>query len=413
MVVAGWQKRKSLFFFLYLLCGFIVLLGNNAELHAKTAQQSLLACRITYVFIAFFGVAWVVFVREWQSRRSPPTRVLLPLISIVPIVTSVIQLTGDPFHLIWRSYRFITVGNFLINDVREYGPWFAVHVAYSYGLLAWGIQALILKNHRQWRLYQLRDGLLILAAILPASANFLYLGRAEDTVFWDISSSLFCFSGLLFSVAMLRYNFFDSPPPPARALFMEVIDEGYTILDTEGRIADINPCAMRHFQLNAAPIGKPIVTLHERLGEAMPYLRQDGQPKWTGAIGVGGAKLFLKLTPYPDHTDRPRDWFLLVSRQIANSPSYPTENLDEIKAKIDSDLGLSGREREVLNALRSPLSNKDIENRLFISRNTLKTHITHINKKTGCQGRQDLKDRFGELSEAEAFPEKSDDHERV
>ncbi|MCL4474594.1 MAG: helix-turn-helix transcriptional regulator [Actinobacteria bacterium] len=48
---------------------------------------------------------------------------------------------------------------------------------------------------------------------------------------------------------------------------------------------------------------------------------------------------------------------------------------------------LSLRELEILNLLPAGLTNKEIATRLFISPETVKTHIAHILKKTGARNR--------------------------
>ncbi len=59
------------------------------------------------------------------------------------------------------------------------------------------------------------------------------------------------------------------------------------------------------------------------------------------------------------------------------------KQIDEFKinqAAVDQ-LGLSGREVEVLQCMANGLSNQEIANRLFISLNTVKTHISRIFEK--------------------------------
>ena len=51
------------------------------------------------------------------------------------------------------------------------------------------------------------------------------------------------------------------------------------------------------------------------------------------------------------------------------------------------DLGLSKRETEVLDLLSEGLSNQEIADRLFVSLNTIKTHIANIYSKLGVSRR--------------------------
>ena len=63
-----------------------------------------------------------------------------------------------------------------------------------------------------------------------------------------------------------------------------------------------------------------------------------------------------------------------------------------IRKQINSQL--TKREKEVANLLISNLTNKEIECRLFISSNTIKTHIRNIYRKSNCKSRNELRSLF-------------------
>jgi LuxR family maltose regulon positive regulatory protein len=71
------------------------------------------------------------------------------------------------------------------------------------------------------------------------------------------------------------------------------------------------------------------------------------------------------------------------------------------KAKTQLDEGLiellSGREVEVLHLLAARMSNLEIAEQLFISLNTVKTHIKNIISKLGVHGRDQAVARAREL----------------
>ena len=52
-----------------------------------------------------------------------------------------------------------------------------------------------------------------------------------------------------------------------------------------------------------------------------------------------------------------------------------SKTIDENKIK---ELGLSGREMEVLNEISHGLSNKEIADKLFVSESTVKTHVSNV-----------------------------------
>jgi two-component system, NarL family, response regulator LiaR len=63
-----------------------------------------------------------------------------------------------------------------------------------------------------------------------------------------------------------------------------------------------------------------------------------------------------------------------------------TEGFEVDKAAIEK-LGLSPRELEVLALIAQGLSNQEIADRLFVSLNTIKTHISNLLSKLGAERR--------------------------
>jgi len=61
-------------------------------------------------------------------------------------------------------------------------------------------------------------------------------------------------------------------------------------------------------------------------------------------------------------------------------------------------LGISKRELEVLELMSAGLSNSEIANKLFVSENTVKTHVTRIFDKLDVRRRTQAVDKAKKLS---------------
>jgi DNA-binding CsgD family transcriptional regulator len=78
------------------------------------------------------------------------------------------------------------------------------------------------------------------------------------------------------------------------------------------------------------------------------------------------------------------------SETDANSEDALQRRLIAQCAIVARDCGLSAREAELLGLTAQGLDSAAIEGRLFISKNTVKTHMYHIYRKTGVHSREEL-----------------------
>ncbi len=403
LTVKRWKSGKIGYFLGYLICGAGVLIGNFVELKAQSTSASVLACRVTYIFLAFIGVFFFLFTREWTLHAKPSNRALLPFLSIIPVATVVLQFTNDYHGLVWETYHFVPIGGYLINSVDVYGPWFWVHVIHSYGLMSWGILILAKESSGQWWRYKTRSLLIALATFIPSISNALYIGRPEGIAVWDVSSAFFCLSGLFFSVAITKYDFIHSPP--SRSSLMDTSGVGFTIVDEKGVIVDINRLAMGHFGFDRPPIGKPSAEYLPALAPAFMNMREPNSAGWREAIALNGRELIVAASR---REETHGGGIVIISSEVAqwagNGAGSVSRNASIPEPYLKADESwrplerLSKRERELFEDLLGPLLNKEIVLKWNISPETLKTHIRHINKKLGCENREELRARYGAVA---------------
>ncbi len=80
---------------------------------------------------------------------------------------------------------------------------------------------------------------------------------------------------------------------------------------------------------------------------------------------------------------KPKIEQLVVEKTVFRDPSLPFA----MNEKEMTRLGISLREREVLQLMAEGLSNQEIANRLFVSLNTVKTHAARLFEKLDVQRR--------------------------
>jgi LuxR family maltose regulon positive regulatory protein len=115
-----------------------------------------------------------------------------------------------------------------------------------------------------------------------------------------------------------------------------------------------------------------------------------GSPVATQAAAVGRARLFLDAGPAGERLLRAlaRDPDATVARRLLQPAGMTTGAATPV---------LSDREREVVRYLPTALSSAEIAAQLYISLNTLKTHLHSIYRKLGVHGRSEAIERAKEL----------------
>src|SRR5690606_35539782 len=122
------------------------------------------------------------------------------------------------------------------------------------------------------------------AAQLPVVANQLYpLGITPDR--WiDLTPLGFALGGLVLTRSLLRDHFLELPPV-ARGRILDAIDSGVVVLDSHGRVRDLNPAA-------ASLVGCGV-------GDVLgPPWFQPGAPSPGREVAAAGGRAFeLSRTP--------------------------------------------------------------------------------------------------------------------
>jgi predicted ATPase/DNA-binding CsgD family transcriptional regulator len=114
-------------------------------------------------------------------------------------------------------------------------------------------------------------------------------------------------------------------------------------------------------------------------------LEQQHRDAEAGARAKLGDKRYAALAG--EGARRPLD--LIVSLAIAGAPELPPE-----AARTPSAGGLTSREREIAGLVASGLSNREIAERIVISRRTVAAHVEHIFSKLGISSRAQLASRL-------------------
>lgn len=279
-------------------------LGYAAEIAVPGLDAKLVAAKMQYFGIVFVGVSWLGFTSEhsglaWWSRRNT----LLAL--VVPLILLGLVWTNDVHGLVLSSVELSTGHPYTVLSLGR-GPAFWVLVIYSYTCLAVGLGLLVEVVVRKPPPFRAQAGTLLVASLLPWVGNVLYV---SGRVALDLTVLGFAAAGFLAGWAVLRWKLL-SIGPIARDTIVEGMSEAVAVLDTEGRVVDVNPAALRVLQREAdRVIGR---SAPDALGRFAPDL-QGTAPARRTVVGPEGERSYdCEVNPLRDGKGRHRGWTLFL-----------------------------------------------------------------------------------------------------
>ncbi len=217
----------------------IYALGYSFELRNTDVAGILSWISFEYVGIVFTPVFWLMFC--WQyAGLHPPRSASVALLFAFPILTLVLVLTNEYHHLFYRSLWIDTGKPFAVLSM-ERGPWYWLNVLCTWLAYTMGAFVLLRFAFRSRRVLRYQAILMCLAAMVPAVGSVLYLFGLSPYGL-ETAAFLFSISGILISIAIFRYSFFNVAPL-AREKVIESMQDAVIVVERTGRIVDANRAA--------------------------------------------------------------------------------------------------------------------------------------------------------------------------
>lgn len=301
-------------------------------LDASGPRHVLLDLR--FVPIVLIPLAWLGF--SWAVSGLPRLGLrAFAVISAVPVMTLFLLATNSSHGLLF-SGLYELPNRWAVAVGHEFGPWFWVHVSYSYTLFAVGAVLMGLMLVRSHRALRPKVALLLMGALAPALIRLAYLANEALFGFVDPSPVGFAISTLCYGACVFRFRILELTPVPARVL-LHSMDEARVVLTPGGRILDINGKAEVLFGTKASDL----VGCHAS-GIIRSLWRKRGETdsiediELTDISVPGWFELALTLVPSADSDDTEPTCWLLRLRGIAERKTRQFE--------LESHLAATGAE---------------------------------------------------------------------
>ncbi len=287
--------------------------GYTLEIAGADLATKLWWGKSQYLGIVIIPVFWLVFAlsHTYQSRQMP--RRTLSLLTIMPIITLIMALTTEKHHLLWREFSLYKAGEFSALDI-SYGPWFWVHSAYSYTLLLFGTILIIRSLRRMRGLYRGQAVALLIGVLAPWLGNALYLSGLSPLPHLDLTPFAFTLTTVALAWGIFGVQLMDMAPL-ARDMVVDDMQDAMLVLDTEGRIADLNPAAERLIGQDITQVqGTQAKESLKKWPEMIDKYRNVTEALDEIAIGEGEAQTWyeIRITALKDWRRRPVGRVVLI-----------------------------------------------------------------------------------------------------
>ena len=256
---------------------FLGLLGSMAvwclldlvSVGARDLDLVMTATRLLYIPTTLLPVCFFMFAQRYSGHRDWGRKGGLAALLVIPALTMLLTWTNDRHSLLWRGFELRDAGPVFVA-VIERGPWFWIHVLYSYGLLLAGAAVLLWHLAQSQRRYRFQIAAVALLPFLAAVPNIAYLFGAEWLPPIDPTPPAFAVGSVLAWLALFRHGLLDLVPV-ARHAVIESMADAVLAIDGDGRIVDANPAAETLLADRVRPL------LGASLGESFPELKDEAR----------------------------------------------------------------------------------------------------------------------------------------
>ena len=317
---------------LFIWSGSYALIWSLVDLNDK-----LLWLKIMHIGIISAPTLFLFFtIRITNQRNSLTTQKVLVLFLEPAMFLLCVWLRID---LLYKRIWLEDHGTFTVLQLeRASGYW--INIIYSHAIILMGLMILFRSAQKATPYFRRQYLVIFLAAIIPVLTNIYSQSNHVRLNDLDLTPFTFAIASIISMYALYQRKFMDLVPV-ARERLIESMSDGVLVLDTRGRIVDVNP-AMNNFleETSETLIGKNVSeVLHTWNHNANPIL--DG----------------------------------VETRTELKMPHRPNHYLDlRITALYDDQQKLSGR----LIVFRDVTDRKEVEKDLRQANDRLQTQLVEI-----------------------------------
>lgn len=360
IVVAGYVSRRAWLardspggrYLFYTYTGLLVWLVCYAiEVNLATRQFKILVAQVEYIGIVTSPVLYALFAAEYTRGFRPSKQQLVTLFT-VPGLTLILVWTNPIHNLVWTNYEILQ-WNGLFLATRQFGPWFYVHLAYSYAAFLVGLVLFVdIITDRNF-FFRRQSAAILAGSLVPICTALIYPLGFSPVPGFDFVPFGLAINGALFGYAFFATEFYDIIPA-VRAVGWErmadQIDSGIIVTDMNTTIIEVNETLQEMFDIGRDEvIGQPMTVLFENtevdesIAGAYEFERAEGgvyEVKCSSVRDYHGHRIGLTYT-VTDITDRKRreQQLQVLNRALRHNLRNKTNVISAYSERIERTAG--------------------------------------------------------------------------
>ncbi|WP_240335251.1 histidine kinase N-terminal 7TM domain-containing protein [Paraliobacillus sediminis] len=236
----AWRRRESpvaVSLFLGMCAGAFYSLGYAFEIISSDLQQISFWLRVEYIGISFGTLIWFIMVLQFTSHHALLRKWILLKLAIVPILTFVSHYTNEWHHLFYRNIQLNDLNGLSLVSLTI-GPFYMIHVIYSFVLFIVGMAFLIQMYRKATGPMKKQVLVMMVGSCAPYLISIIYLLDFMETPL-DLSPFGLLFSGILFIWGIYQFNMMKLVPHALKQVFNSMKD-AVIVLDLDNNITSYN-----------------------------------------------------------------------------------------------------------------------------------------------------------------------------
>ncbi len=273
---------------LLLTAAMTYCLGYAGELIYDSPSTTHFFGHFQYIGVVACAPSWLMVCLAHVGVNTPGWRKGVRFAWSLALVALLVRWTTESHHLFYSTVKIAPVGPHMAIRMT-YGPlyWlmvFCLHWCFLGGMLVlWRRRALFLPLHHT------QLGLMLGSMVVPMAANLLYALRLPPEPELDKAPYAMAVTGLLASVAILRYDVANMAPA-LRSDLLERVPQGILIFSRRKRLVSFNQAAYDFFDAGMLRVGamlesfpgflRDLAKEHGSSGECWREVGLDGENQW-------------------------------------------------------------------------------------------------------------------------------------